>query len=243
MEEKEEWKDVGFYRGVDFTNCYEVSTFGNVRSLDRTIIDKRGVRQSIKGQTIEPKIYTQVNHIDENPSNNHLDNLEWCTVEENINHGTRTERARQRNRLHFIPTMKLDLNGNIIDVYYQKEDITERNTGITHHYIASSMNKGNNIINGYFWIKLDKYNKLTQDELLNLINETKEKQRTSNKCKKLVVLLDMQGNFIKQFDSLADTAKYAGCGVASVCDCLKGRIKSFRGYKCMYLNDYQISNK
>lgn len=26
MEEKEEWKDVGFYRGVDFTNCYEVST-------------------------------------------------------------------------------------------------------------------------------------------------------------------------------------------------------------------------
>lgn len=49
MEEKEEWKDVGFYRGVDFTNCYEVSTFGNVRSLDRTIIDKRGVRQSIKG--------------------------------------------------------------------------------------------------------------------------------------------------------------------------------------------------
>lgn len=28
MEEKEEWKDVGFYRGVDFTNCYEVSTFG-----------------------------------------------------------------------------------------------------------------------------------------------------------------------------------------------------------------------
>lgn len=261
MEEKEEWKDVGFYRGVDFTNCYEVSTFGNVRSLDRTIIDKRGVRQSIKGQTIEPKldrgylrialskngkrvyttvhqlelqtfkpnpdpkIYTQVNHIDENPSNNHLDNLEWCTVEENINHGTRTERARQRNRLHFIPTMKLDLNGNIIDVYYQKEDITERNTGITHHYIASSMNKGNNIINGYFWIKLDKYNKLT------------------HKCKKLVVLLDMQGNFIKQFDSLADTAKYAGCGVASVCDCLKGRIKSFRGYKCMYLNDYQISNK
>lgn len=56
MEEKEEWKDVGFYRGVDFTNCYEVSTFGNVRSLDRTIIDKRGVRQSIKGQTIEPKL-------------------------------------------------------------------------------------------------------------------------------------------------------------------------------------------
>ena len=279
MEEKEEWKDVGVYKGVDFTNCYEVSTFGNVRSLDRTITDKRGTRQPVKGQPIEPKldrgylrialskngkrvyttvhqlelqtfkpnpdpkIYTQVNQIDENPSNNHLNNLEWCTAEENINHGTRTERARQKNRLRFIPTMKLDLNGNIIDVYYQKEDITERNTGVTHHYIASSMNKGNNVINGYFWIKLDKYNELTQDELLNLINETKEKQRASNRCKKFVVLLDTQGNFIKQFDSLADTAKYVGCGVASVCDCLKGRIKSFCGYKCMYLNDYKGCNQ
>lgn len=241
MEEKEEWKDVGFYRGVDFTNCYEVSTFGNVRSLDRTIIDKRGVRQSIKGQTIEPKLdrgYLRI-ALSKNGKRVYttVHQLELQTFKPNPDPKIYT----QVN--HIIPTMKLDLNGNIIDVYYQKEDITERNTGITHHYIASSMNKGNNIINGYFWIKLDKYNKLTQDELLNLINETKEKQRTSNKCKKLVVLLDMQGNFIKQFDSLADTAKYAGCGVASVCDCLKGRIKSFRGYKCMYLNDYQISNK
>ncbi len=29
-----------------------------------------------------------INHKDENPSNNHVDNLEWCTTEYNLNYGT-----------------------------------------------------------------------------------------------------------------------------------------------------------
>ena len=37
----------------------------------------------------------EVNHKDENPSNNHASNLEWVTHKENINYSTRTERARK----------------------------------------------------------------------------------------------------------------------------------------------------
>lgn len=35
----------------------------------------------------------QVNHIDENPFNNHVDNLEWATQTENSNHGTAIART------------------------------------------------------------------------------------------------------------------------------------------------------
>ena len=35
-----------------------------------------------------------INHIDENPSNNRVDNLEWCTAKHNSNHGTLIKRMR-----------------------------------------------------------------------------------------------------------------------------------------------------
>ena len=40
-----------------------------------------------------PNNYPIVNHIDKNPLNNCVDNLEWCSVYYNNNYGTRKERA------------------------------------------------------------------------------------------------------------------------------------------------------
>lgn len=58
-----------------------------------------------------PDNLPQVNHIDENPSNNHVENLEWCTGYYNMTYGTRIERT--------IKSMQkkvnvYDLNNNFI---------------------------------------------------------------------------------------------------------------------------------
>src|SRR5699024_2872589 len=43
-----------------------------------------------------PNNFLEVNHLDENKTNNELTNLEWCDTRYNTNYGTRTDRVRQK---------------------------------------------------------------------------------------------------------------------------------------------------
>ena len=277
MEEKEEWKDVGTVKGIDFTGLCQVSTFGNVKFLDRWVEYKNGYKRFYKEELKKPRLkngyqfvrlskegkhteisvhrlvlqtfksnqntelYTQINHIDENKENNRLDNLEWCTAEENNNHGTRKERAIKTRRRHFVPTVQLDLKGNIINVYYQKEDIETQNKEMTFKHVARSINKGKNICYGYFWIKLDKYNELTQNELLSLINEKVEQNNFSKMHggitqREMVVQMDLNGNTIKEFESISAAAQELNCHYQAISQCASGKIKTCCGYRWKYLN-------
>ena len=106
----EEWRDIKGYEGR-----YQISSEGRVRSLDR--IGKNGysykgkilkprptkrgyIKANLSGKIYavhrlvaqafipNPNNYPVVNHKDENPSNNCIENLEWCDVKYNINYGT-----------------------------------------------------------------------------------------------------------------------------------------------------------
>lgn len=111
------WKDIPGYEGK-----YEVSNLGRVRSLkfNKTKIlkqdtNKRGYKRvnlykngKKKNYWVHrlvaiafisnPNNYKEVNHKDENTSNNNVKNLEWCTREYNNNYGTRTKRASESKK-------------------------------------------------------------------------------------------------------------------------------------------------
>jgi hypothetical protein len=108
---KEIWKDVDI---KGFEGLYKVSNFGNIISVRRGKqmkggYDKRGY-QTVALSNISNHITTGVyrlvalafipnpenkpcvNHIDSNPRNNHVSNLEWVTYSENALHAHRNNR-------------------------------------------------------------------------------------------------------------------------------------------------------
>lgn len=69
-----------------------------------------------------PMNLPQVNHIDENPLNNHVSNLEWCTARYNNNYGGRISRA---NKTKSKSINMYDLNFNFIRNYESIKNAAE----------------------------------------------------------------------------------------------------------------------
>lgn len=60
-----------------------------------------------------PDIYTQINHKDENPSNNNYTNLEWCTPKYNCNYGSHIDKLIKSNGIK-VKVINIITNETII---------------------------------------------------------------------------------------------------------------------------------
>lgn len=55
--------------------------------------------------------------------------------------------------------------------------------------------------------------------------------------RRAVEQLDMNDRYVRRYDSLADAARAIGCTSTTICDCCKGKRKSYGGYQWRYADE------
>lgn len=95
-----------------------------------------------------PNNLPQINHKDENKYNNCVDNLEYCTHKENMNHGTKQE--RESNVKTKYKVFQYDLHGNFIKEWKNLREI-EQNTNYKKSNIGYCCRNKNKTAYGFKW--------------------------------------------------------------------------------------------
>lgn len=147
MEDVEIWKDVVGYEGLYQVSAFgrvkrlariniysdgrvvrekekfiygKVSDFGHVSvCLTKNKKEKETLVHRLVGVAFipNPNNYPQINHIDNNPSNNKIGNLEWCTQKHNIQHAAKQGRmaSGDSHYMKSVPKDKMPKRVSILD--------------------------------------------------------------------------------------------------------------------------------
>lgn len=165
---QEIWRDI-----EGFCVCYQVSNFGRVKSLkygkERIMkankdncgylyigLCKDGKQKHYKIHRIvaqaflpHPDSLQQVNHKDEDKTNNRVENLEWCSAEYNVNFGTRNKRMAD-SLTNYPSKSKKVLCVETNKVYPSTRQI-ERELGFNITSISKACNGKQKSAYGYTW--------------------------------------------------------------------------------------------
>ena len=164
----EEWKDIVGYEGL-----YQVSNLGRIKALERkykhrtypsiilklredthgylqTFLYKKNIRKTYLVHRLvavafikNPNHYDEVNHIDEDKTNNKLSNLEWCNRNYNVNYGNRTLKTAKKIEQY-------DLNNNFIKAWNSIAEAS-RKLKVASSGISACCIGINKTCGGYIW--------------------------------------------------------------------------------------------
>lgn len=174
----ETWKPVNLQ---DYSEFYEVSTFGNVRNIKTKKLLKQLIRTEyycvslsyvkenscnvrvnrlVAKTFIEnPNNYEVVNHIDGNKLNNNVSNLEWCSSKMNRKHAVENNLVN----FHTRKVQQLGMDGTLIATYDSIKEAEEK-TGCSNKNISTVCKGGRKSCGGYIW----KYTEDDEDEIIDI---------------------------------------------------------------------------
>ena len=140
----------------------------------------------------------QVNHKDENKSNNNVDNLEWCTAKYNLSYNNLRERSREALLESVgVPVNQYDLEGNLVRRYECSNEVEKygfkRRSVIDVCNHRKSRGISSKTYKGFVW-------RYDGDPFTLTANERSYK----------IIQSSIDGNIVRVFDRLEDAMRNAG---------------------------------
>ena len=245
---KEIWKDIEGYEGD-----YQVSNLGRIKSFKnkKEIIMKPGatrggylgiiLRKNKKSKPFKvhrlvamafipnPNNYPEVNHKDENKTNNCADKLEWCTKHYNLFYGDRLNKERTERILievekEKVPVCQYDLNGNFIKTFNSIRDA------------AREIGKGKDISSG-----IVRCCKGISAHCYKFVWRYKEddfdKFNIKDRDRKKVSQYTKNGEYLRTWSSITLASKQTGIDKSTIIRNCKMRQKTAGGYIWKYEAD------
>lgn len=173
----EEWKNIKGYPN------YKISNIGRVKSLNyrntgeerilkgcktkngylQVNLFKEGKVKNFKVHRLVASVFIpnpnnlcEINHIDEDKTNNCVENLEWCNRIYNLNYGSRIERTAKANS---IPILQFTKDGEFVRKWDSSIQV-ERELGIDNSGIIRCCKGKYKSAGGFVWGYADDYERI-----------------------------------------------------------------------------------
>ena len=207
--------------GKVYTNGKEMKQSDNGRGYKVVKLKVKGIRKwkhcyvhrlVAAAYVANPMNKAEVNHKDENKSNNNSDNLEWVTRKENNNYGTKNERMRRtRCRKIYVYDTLLNFVGEFLGM-------NEATLTVLGY---SETRRVNRRVKGYFFL-----DKPLDYDIIEIANKS---------IHKVVVLEDQVTGDKKYFETNREARRFFDNKV-NISDSIKKKHLIRNRYKAYYLN-------